>query len=42
VQLLDKAKEGLTAPLSYNVLLWSNTMLVVPRSQEHAGPCAIK
>lgn len=41
-KLLAACQVGLPAPVSYNVLLWRQAMLMVPRSRESAGPCAIK
>jgi ATP adenylyltransferase/5',5'''-P-1,P-4-tetraphosphate phosphorylase II len=41
-QLHAACRRGLGASVSYNVLLWRDAMVMVPRSQECAGPCAIK
>jgi hypothetical protein len=41
-QMLAACQEGIPAPVSYNVLLWREAMLMVPRSGECAGPIAIK
>ncbi|GBG00602.1 phosphorylase [Raphidocelis subcapitata] len=40
-RLLAACQHGLAAPVSYNALLWRGAMVMVPRSQECAGPCAI-
>ncbi len=40
--LLFACQSGLPAPVSYNVVLWREAMMMVPRSREMAGPCAIK
>lgn len=41
-KLLASCQTGLDAPVSYNVLLWREAIMMVPRRQECAGPCAIK
>lgn len=41
-QLLAMCQAGLPAPASYNAVLTSTFMLMVPRRQETCGPAAIK
>lgn len=41
-QLLAMCQAGLPAPVSYNVVLTSTFMMMVPRRQEMCGQAAIK
>jgi hypothetical protein len=41
-QLLAHCQAGLPAPVSYNVILTQELMLMVPRKQESCGRIAIK
>jgi hypothetical protein len=41
-RLLEACQAGLPSPVSYNVLLWRSAVVMVPRSKECSGPCAIK
>jgi ATP adenylyltransferase/5',5'''-P-1,P-4-tetraphosphate phosphorylase II len=41
-QLLGRCQAGLPAPVSYNVILTQEMMLMVPRKQESCGRIAIK
>ena len=41
-KLLAACRQGIAGPVSYNVLLWCEAIMMVPRKQECCGPCAIK
>jgi len=41
-QLLGACQAGLAEPVSYNAIMTQEFMMMVPRSSEMAGPCAVK